>query len=100
MIILGPNCSGKTQLIKIMSAVFQNAFNIKLKIAYVSPNTFSEKELYGSKLAFETSDSDIKNPHELQNSSVFQIILQNAEREKLDTNPVEAKRTIQSIYID
>ena len=54
-----------------MSAAFQNAFNIKLKIAYVSPNTFSEKELYGPKLAFESNDSDIKNPHELQNSSVF-----------------------------
>ena len=32
--------------------------------------------------------------------SVFQVILQQFEREQLDMQPNEARRTIQSIYID
>ena len=70
-----------------------------MRSTYVSPSTFTEKELFGPVHAFHHTRN--QNPGKvLQNKSLFQIILHNYEREKLDLKKQEADRLIQAIYID
>jgi hypothetical protein len=51
--IVGPVCSGKTQLLKLVTLALQQTFNTTLKTSYVNINTFSQEELYGPTLAFD-----------------------------------------------
>ena len=46
--IVGPTCSGKTSILKIISNTLNLAFNIKMRTSVVNPAIFSPDELYGS----------------------------------------------------
>ena len=45
--IVGPICTGKTQITKLVTLALRKAFNVFLRTSYISPNTFSSSELYG-----------------------------------------------------
>lgn len=51
--IVGPVCSGKTQLLKIVSLTLKKFVNTVLRTSYINPNTFSKENLYGPMLAFD-----------------------------------------------
>jgi ABC-type branched-subunit amino acid transport system ATPase component len=51
--IIGPNCSGKTQILKIVSHCLKNGFGIKMRTSAINPVTFTRQELYGSVSAFD-----------------------------------------------
>lgn len=51
--IVGPICSGKTQLVKLVTLALEQSFNTSLKTSYVNLNTFSQDDLYGPILAFD-----------------------------------------------
>lgn len=53
--IVGPICSGKTQLIKLVTLALKKIFHTTLKTTYVSPSTFTNEDLYGPVLAFDQS---------------------------------------------
>jgi ABC-type polysaccharide/polyol phosphate transport system ATPase subunit len=49
---VGPVCSGKTTVLKIVSNILHVAFKIKLRTSVVNTATMTSKELYGSIDAF------------------------------------------------
>jgi hypothetical protein len=49
---VGPVCSGKTSILKIVSNALYVAFKVKLRTSVVNPATLTAKELYGSIEAF------------------------------------------------
>lgn len=53
--IVGPICSGKTQLIKLVTLALKRIFSTTLRTSYISPSTFSTEDLYGPVLAFDQS---------------------------------------------
>ena len=52
IVISGPRCSGKTQLVKIATIALKRAFNVTLRSSFITPETFSEDELFGPTQAF------------------------------------------------
>lgn len=53
IVIVGPVCSGKTQLIKLITLCLKTQFETQLRTSYISPKTFSENDLYGPVLAYD-----------------------------------------------
>jgi len=51
--IVGPICSGKTKLVKLVTLALKKACNTVLRTSYISPDTFSFDDLYGATLAFD-----------------------------------------------
>jgi ATPase subunit of ABC transporter with duplicated ATPase domains len=52
IVFVGPVCSGKTSILKIVSNALFVAFKVKLRTSVVNPATLTAKELYGSIEAF------------------------------------------------
>jgi ATPase subunit of ABC transporter with duplicated ATPase domains len=52
IVFVGPVCSGKTSILKIVSNALYIAFKIKLRTSVVNTATLTPKELYGSIEAF------------------------------------------------
>jgi ABC-type cobalamin/Fe3+-siderophores transport system ATPase subunit len=50
--MVGPTCSGKTSLLKIVSNSLNKAYGVKMRTSVVNTQTFSQTELYGSIEAF------------------------------------------------
>ena len=53
VVILGPVCSGKTQLVKLATQCLLKSFEAHLRTSYISPNTFAHNDLYGPVLAYD-----------------------------------------------
>jgi len=51
--MVGPVCSGKTQILKITSKVFEMAFGITLRTSVINSAILSQQELYGATKAFQ-----------------------------------------------
>ena len=80
--IIGPVCSGKTQILKIVSQTLKAAYDIIFRTTSVNPMTFSRDELYGPVNAFDSNnEEDIDRA--LKKKSIFQIILDNYQQEKI-----------------
>ena len=47
IVISGPICSGKTQIVKLATIALKRGFNINMRSSYITPCTFTEDELYG-----------------------------------------------------
>lgn len=70
VVIVGPICSGKTMLIKLITLAFKKIFHTTLRTSYVSPQTFSREELYGPQLVFDQT-SVLQSEQPLQTHSIF-----------------------------
>ena len=55
IVISGPQCSGKTQLMKMVTIALKRAFNVTVRSTFITPETFSSTELFGPTKAFSTS---------------------------------------------
>ena len=55
IVVTGPQCSGKTQIVKMVTIALKRAFNVTLRSTFITPETFSEAELYGPKKAFQNT---------------------------------------------
>jgi len=64
----------------------------------VSPATYTDDELFGPVHAFERPAADA--PHTLQRKSVFEMVLDNYQREIFDLKTKEVNRLIQAFFID
>jgi hypothetical protein len=98
IVLLGPLFTGKTQLLKLATLALRSAFNVSLRTSLINPSTFGDSEIYGPSNAVEAKAE--LNANSLQGKSVFQIILQNYEREKKLMSTNERDRLIQSIFVD
>ena len=65
LVLAGPICSGKTQLVKLCIIALKRSFNVTMRSSFLTPSTFTEEELYGPTQAFDASvhhdDSADKN---------------------------------------
>ena len=89
---IGPPCTGKTTILKIVSNALNIAFGLKMRTSVVNPAIYSSDELYGSVHAFEKEG--------FNKGGVFQIILDVFERERLAMTAKEKTLCIQSIFFD
>jgi hypothetical protein len=109
---VGPVCTGKTSILKIVSNVLHVAFKVKLRTSVVNTATMTAKDLYGAIDAFSvnprtdkrTDLSDSSVDGDFSKSGIFKIILDVFEKEreataKLPPGP-DRPRIIQSIYFD
>ena len=99
IVVSGPQCSGKTQLVKIVTIALKRAFNVTVRSSFITPCTFSTNDLYGVTQAFQ-NEMEVNAEQNTLKKSVFDIILTNYERERHDLKPSELNRLVQSIYID
>ena len=93
VLITGPISSGKTQIIKLCTIALKRTFNVTIRSSFITPCTFTTEELYGPTQAFDASVKLSENAESLQ-KSVFQIILDNYFREKVDLKLYERNRLI------
>lgn len=85
--IVGPTCTGKTSIIKIISNTLNLAFNIKMRTSVINPAIFSPKELYGSIQAFHDDQLDASKDPSASNfakGGIFQIVLDVFDKERQD----------------
>jgi len=54
--LIGPTCSGKTSILKIISNALNIAFGVKMRTSVVNSATYSHDELYGTVDAFNKSN--------------------------------------------
>ena len=52
IVLVGPICSGKTSVLKLVSNALNMAFNIKMRTSVINSVTYSSDELYGAVDAF------------------------------------------------
>lgn len=87
---VGPVCSGKTTILKIVSNALHVAFKIKLRTSVINTATMTSKDLYGSIDAFSkypkadptaTTNGDTQES-DFSKSGIFKIILDVFEKEK------------------
>jgi hypothetical protein len=97
--IVGPVCSGKTQILKIVAQTLRLAYDIQLRSSAVNPATFTKEEFYGPINAFESHDKQDQD-EALKKKSIFQIVLDNYQHEKLALKPDERNRFVQAFLID
>lgn len=97
--IVGPICSGKTQIVKLVTLALKRTFDVILKTSYVNLSTFSQEELYGPVLAFD-QNSIMQLDQPLQPKSIFKLILDNYTQEKMLLTDRERSRLICAIYMD
>jgi len=84
---------------KIVTIALKRAFNVTVRSTFITPETFSDLELFGPTQAF-TRSFELQPEQNTLRKGVFDIILDCYSREKHDMRPSEANRLIQSIYID
>jgi hypothetical protein len=96
---VGPVCSGKTQILKIVSQTLQIAYDIIFRTSAVNPQTFTKEEFYGPINAFASQDKRDQE-EALKKKSIFQIVLDNYQHERLSLKPEERNRFVQSFLID
>ena len=99
IVVTGPQCTGKTQLVKIVTIALKRAFNVTLRSTFITPETFTNSEIFGPTQAFQHSVELAPEQNAIR-KSVFDIILDNYAREKGDLRASEAGRLVQSIYVD
>lgn len=97
--LVGPVCSGKTQVLKIVSQTLKLAYDIIFRTSAVNPQTFTPEEFYGPTNAFESQDPEDQD-QALKKKSIFQIVLENYEWEKRQLSTEERNRFVQSFLID
>jgi len=97
--IVGPVCSGKTQILKIVVQTLKMAYDIIFRTSAVNPQTFTKEEFYGPINAFESQDKRDQE-EALKKKSIFQIVLDNYQHERLALTPNERNRFVQSFLID
>ena len=97
--IVGPVCSGKTQILKIVSQTLKLAYDIIFRTSAVNPSTFNQDELYGPINAFASQDQKDQDDA-LRKKSIFQIILDNYQHEKLSLDVAARNNFVQSFLID
>jgi hypothetical protein len=97
--IVGPVCSGKTQILKIVSQTLKIAYEVGLRTSAVNPQTFTKEEFYGPINAFESQDKQDQD-EALKKKSIFQIVLDSYQHERLSLKPEERNRLVQAILID
>ena len=76
IVVTGPQCSGKTQLVKIVTIALKRAFNVTVRSTFISPITFSDSELFGPTQAFQNKNEVSVEENSLR-KGVFDIILDN-----------------------
>lgn len=86
--IIGPTCSGKTQILKIISNVLNSTFGITMRTSVINPVTLTSTDLYGTTNAF--SDTS----HSFNKSSIFHLILEIFEKEKQSLTNAERQSII------
>jgi len=74
--IVGPVCSGKTQILKIVSQTLKSAYDIIFRTSAINPQTFTKEEFYGPINAFESQNQQDQD-EALKKKSIFQIVLDN-----------------------
>ena len=83
---VGPTCTGKTSILKIISNSLNLAFNIKMRTSVINPLTFSNDELYGSIHAFnnakENKTKEIPSDSNFSKGGIFQIVLDVFDKER------------------
>ena len=72
--IVGPVCSGKTQILKIVSQTLKIAYEIIFRTSSINPQTFSTEEFYGPVNAFESTNQTDQD-QALKKKNIFQIVL-------------------------
>jgi hypothetical protein len=82
---------------KLATLALRSAFKVSLRTSLINPVTFTDSELYGPSLAIEQGSVE---DQALQGKSVFQIILNNYERERKLMSSKEKNKLIQSVFID
>jgi uridine kinase len=80
--IVGPVCSGKTQILKIVSQTLKIAYDVMFRTSAINPQTFTKEEFYGPINAFESQNQQDQD-EALKKKSIFQIVLDNYQHEKL-----------------
>ena len=68
--IVGPVCSGKTQVLKIVSQALRIAYDIIFRTSAINPMTFTKEEFYGPINAFESQSQQDKD-EALKKKSIF-----------------------------
>ena len=97
--IVGPVCSGKTQILKIVSQTLRVAYDVIFRTSAVNPQTFTKEEFYGPINAFD-GHSQHDQDEALKKKSIFQIVLDNYQHEKLSLQPDQRTKYVQSVLID
>ena len=59
--MVGPSCSGKTSILKIVSNILQLGFNTKMRTSVINPVTFTNEELYGQNGSFNNKSENVDN---------------------------------------
>jgi uridine kinase len=54
--IVGPVCSGKTKILKMVSQTLKRGYNISFQTRAINPDTFSKEEFYGPTNAFDSTN--------------------------------------------
>lgn len=79
--MIGPTCSGKTSILKIVSNVLNLAFDVKMRTSVINSPTYTSDELYGTVEAFSKSNKGDGN-NTFNKSGIFQVILDVFEKER------------------
>jgi len=96
---VGPVSSGKTQILKIVSQTLKIAYDITFRTSAINPQTFSKEEFYGPINSFESQSQQDKD-EALKKKSIFQIVLDNYQHERLQLSAAERNCFVQSFLID
>lgn len=56
MALVGPVCSGKTEILRIVAQTLQVAYGIIFRTSAINPQTFTKEEFYGPVHAFDPHD--------------------------------------------
>lgn len=78
---------------KIITIAIKRAFNVSVRSTFITPETFSDSELFGPTQAFQNS-LELQPEQNAIRKSVFEIILNNYAREKSDMKANEVSRLI------
>jgi hypothetical protein len=54
--IVGPVCTGKTQILKVVAQTLKIAYSVSFRLSCVNPQTFTKEEFYGPVNAFESTN--------------------------------------------
>lgn len=99
MAIVGPVCTGKTHILKVVAQSLKQAYGVTVRLCRVNPQTFTKEEFYGPTNAFESQNKEDQE-QALKKKSIFQIILDTYQHEKLSLHPEERNQVIQTVLID
>lgn len=54
--IVGPVCTGKTHILKVVAQTLKHAYGVTFRLCRVNPQTFTKEEFYGPANAFESQN--------------------------------------------